>query len=59
MNLAERIPAKRGGRWYPGTVRYILDKPNYQGYVEYYFRWNGERYVIKEGQHKAVLPKVS
>jgi len=56
---AEGVPTKRGGRWYPGTVRYILDNPKYQGYVEYYFRWDGEQYVIKEGQHQAILPKVS
>ena len=56
---AEGVLTKRGGRWYPGTVRYILDNPKYQGYVEYYFRRDGEQYVIKESQHQAILPKVS
>lgn len=51
------IPTKRGGRWYAATVRYILDNPKYQGYVEYYFRWDGEDYVLREGCHEAILPK--
>jgi len=54
---AEGVPTKRGGAWYPGTVRYILDNPKYQGYVEYYFRWDGENYVLQEGGHKAIVPK--
>lgn len=54
---AQKVPTRRGGRWYPGTVRYILDNPKYQGYVEYYFRWDGENYVLQEGGHKAIVPK--
>lgn len=53
----EGVPTKRGGRWYPGTIRYILDNPKYQGYVEYYFRWDGENYVLRPGQQEAILPK--
>lgn len=55
---AEGVPTKRGGSWYPGTIRYILDNPKYQGYVEYYFRWDGESYILQDGQQEAILPKV-
>lgn len=56
---AERVPTKRGGLWYPGTIRYILDNPKYQGYVEYYFRWDGESYILQEGRQEAIIPKAS
>lgn len=56
---AENIPTKRGGKWYPCTVRYILDNPKYRGYIEYYFRWDGEQYILREGQHQAILSKAS
>ena len=49
------VPTKRGGAWYPGTVRYILDNKKYQGYVEYYFKWEGEAYVIKTGDHSPII----
>ena len=29
------VPSARGGRWYAGTVKYILDNPIYQGVVKY------------------------
>ena len=29
------IPTARGGKWYPGTVKYILDNPIYRGSVSY------------------------
>jgi hypothetical protein len=29
------IPTARGGRWYPGTVKYILENPIYRGSVMY------------------------
>lgn len=57
MLNAEQAPTKRGGRWHHATVRYILDNPKYQGYVEYYFRWEGEAYVLREGVHEAIIPK--
>ncbi|HBR22531.1 MAG TPA: hypothetical protein DD713_08230 [Nitrospiraceae bacterium] len=31
----EGIPSARGGRWYAGTVKYMLDNPIYQGVMEY------------------------
>ena len=54
---AERVPTQRGGRWWPGTVRYVLDNPKYRGYVEYLFQWEGENHVLKAGTHEAILPK--
>jgi DNA invertase Pin-like site-specific DNA recombinase len=51
------IPTKRGGRWHPATVAYILDNPKYEGYVEYFFRWGGEQHIYREGAHEALLPK--
>jgi hypothetical protein len=50
------IPARRGGRWHPATVRYILDNPKYRGQVEYFFRWQDEQArVISEGNHEAIV----
>lgn len=53
----EGIPTKRGGRWYAGTVRYILDNPKYRGAIEYYFRFDGEAHVLENGQHEPILPQ--
>jgi len=52
---AERVPTKRGGKWYPATVRYILDNPKYVGLVEYYFRWNGTQYIEATGEHEPII----
>jgi DNA invertase Pin-like site-specific DNA recombinase len=50
------VPTRRGGRWWPGTVRYVLDNPKYRGQVEYLFRWAGsETHVLKEGGHPALV----
>jgi site-specific DNA recombinase len=51
--------SKRGGRFYPSTVRYILDNPKYRGFVEYYFRHDGEAHCLTQGSHKAILPKAA
>lgn len=35
-HLNERkIPTARGGKWYPGTVKYILNNPIYKGSLRY------------------------
>jgi len=52
---AEKVPTKRGGKWYPATVRYILDNPKYKGFVEYYFRWNGAQYIEAPGEHEPII----
>jgi len=49
------ISTKRSGKWHPGTIRYIIDNPKYQGVVEYFFRWDGEHYVRKEAQHAPII----
>ncbi|MHB9130408.1 MAG: recombinase family protein [Armatimonadota bacterium] len=55
----EGVPTKRGGRWHPGTVRYILDNPKYQGQIEYYFRWKGlNEHVIAVGNHTPLISVV-
>jgi hypothetical protein len=53
---ADGVPTARGGRWWPGTVRYVLDNPKYRGQVEYLFRWNGaEAHIARRGAHRAIL----
>ena len=49
------VPTKRGGKWYAATVRYILDNPKYKGLIEYYFKWEGEGYVLRQGSHEPIL----
>jgi len=55
----EGVASKRGGKWYPATIRYILDNPKYHGWSEYYFRWEQEEHFLKEGSHPAILPKAA
>ena len=31
----EKVPTKRGGKWYPGTIKYILENPVYKGIIKY------------------------
>jgi site-specific DNA recombinase len=50
---------KRGKRFYPSTIRYMLDNPKYRGLTEYYFRHDGEAHCLIEGSHEAILPKVA
>jgi len=56
---ADGVPTKRGGRWYAATVRYILDNPKYRGFSEYYFRWEEDSYLLREGTHRPILPRVA
>ena len=55
----EGVATKRGKKWYPATIRYILDNPKYRGWSEYYFRWEEEGHFLKEGSHTAILPKAA
>jgi site-specific DNA recombinase len=55
----EGVSSKRGGKWYPATIRYMLDNPKYHGWIEYFFRWEEEVHFLKEGSHHAILPKVA
>jgi len=55
----EGVPSKRGGKWYPATIRYMLDNPKYHGWIEYFFRWEEEVHFLKEGSHPAILPRAS
>ncbi|WP_181704455.1 recombinase family protein [Chthonobacter albigriseus] len=53
---AAGVQTKRGGRWWPGTVRYVLDNPKYRGGVEYLFRWGGtEAHVVMPGKHESIV----
>lgn len=53
---AEGAATARGGRWWPATVRYILDNPKYRGESEYLFRWSGaETHVVRSGAHPAIV----
>jgi hypothetical protein len=29
------VPTTRGGKWYAGTIKYILENPLYKGIVHY------------------------
>jgi len=56
---ADGVPTRRGRKWHNNTIQHILDNPKYQGYVEYYFRWEGDNYILKPGQHEAIVPKAA
>jgi hypothetical protein len=43
---------KRGKRFYPSTIRYMLDNPKYRGLIEYYFQHDGEAHCLSEGSHE-------
>lgn len=55
----EGVASKRGGKWYPATIGYILDNQKYHGWSEYNFRWEEEEHFLKEGSHPAILPKAA
>jgi site-specific DNA recombinase len=53
---SELVPTARGGRWWPATVRYVLDNPKYRGQVEYLFQYGGrEVHVLEEGTHVSII----
>jgi site-specific DNA recombinase len=52
---ADQVPTRRGGQWWAATVKYVLENVRYRGRVEYYFAWNGEELVEREGSHPAIL----
>jgi site-specific DNA recombinase len=51
--------SKRRTKFYPSTIRYMLDNPKYRGLIEYYFRHDGEAYCLRDGSHQAILPKAA
>lgn len=55
----EGVASKRGGKWYPATIRYMLDNPKYHGWMEYFFRWEEETHFLSKGSHLAILPKAA
>jgi site-specific DNA recombinase len=53
---ADGAKTARGGRWWPGTVRYVLDNPKYRGDIEFLFRYGGkEVHVMQAGKHAAIV----
>jgi site-specific DNA recombinase len=53
---ADGVPTARCGKWWPATVRYVLDNPKYRGQVEYLFRWNGsESHIVRPGSHAVLV----
>jgi site-specific DNA recombinase len=49
-------PTARGGKWWPATVRYVLDNPKYRGQVEYLFSYGGkEVHVMQAGRHAPIV----
>jgi site-specific DNA recombinase len=53
---SEGVATARGGKWWPATVRYVLDNPKYKGQVEYLFRWNGsESHIVRPGSHTVLV----
>ena len=46
---------RRGKKFYPSTIRYLLDNPKYRGICEYYFRHDGAMHCLTEGSHDAIL----
>jgi site-specific DNA recombinase len=44
----KEVPTKRGGKWYSGTIKYILENPVYRGVLKY-------ADITANGQHSAIL----
>ncbi|TWA71896.1 DNA invertase Pin-like site-specific DNA recombinase [Azospirillum baldaniorum] len=57
---AEGRRTKRGGRWHPGTVSYLLDNQKYLGRIEYAFEADGVSTVInRPGEHEPILKRAA
>lgn len=53
---AHDVPTKRGGQWWPATVRYVFEIPKYRGRVEGRFTYSGaETHVARGGTHSAII----
>src|SRR3954453_17989271 len=55
----EGLKSKRGAKFYPNTIRYMLDNPKYRGWNEYFLRHDGEIQYLIEGTHEAILPEAA
>jgi site-specific DNA recombinase len=53
------IVSKRGAKFHPSTIRYILDNPKYRGVIEYWFRHDDERHCLTKGVHAPILLKAA
>ena len=53
------VKPKRGAKFYPSTIRYMLDNPKYRGWNEYFFRHDGELHCLTEGTHQAIIPEAA
>jgi len=58
LNDAGFLP-KRGKRFYPSTIRYMLDNPKYRGWNEYFFRHDGELHCLVEATHQAIVTEAA
>ncbi|KAA0572229.1 recombinase family protein [Azospirillum sp. B21] len=53
---AEGRRTKRGGRWHPGTVSYLLDNQKYLGRIEYAFEADGASTLVnRPGDHEPIF----
>ena len=53
------LKSKRARKFYPSTIRYMLDNPKYHGLSEYYFRHDVEMHCLTEGLHEAIIPRAA
>jgi site-specific DNA recombinase len=58
LNDAGHLP-KRGTRFYPSTIRYMLDNPKYRGLSQYFFRHDGEVHCLSAATHPAILEEAA
>jgi hypothetical protein len=53
------LKPKRGAKFYPSTIRYMLDNLKYRGWNEYFFRHDGELHCLVEATHPAIVPEAA